>query len=144
MSTFTLTIVLGSSTMSTPEDVGRTLNAVAAKLADGNKEGTIRDDNGNNRGGFGADDWPSDDASDDDPEDDERGFQPHYGLAELRALPTLDQSMFADLKVDEDNKRAWLSRMTAADGAPYENQVSIEREINGVWTTVAQYQATDD
>lgn len=65
----------------------------------------------------------------------------HYTLAELQALPTISQAHFANLKIDDGKERIWLSRMTVADGAPYENQVSVEALQAGNWVTVEQYQA---
>lgn len=65
-----------------------------------------------------------------------------FTLQELKMLPTLSQSQFDNLKVEIKNKaRVWLSRMTIADGMPYNNQVTIERLINGNWKTVTEYQA---
>lgn len=49
-----------------------------------------------------------------------------YTLAQLKAMPTLFVSHTDDLKVDTQSERVWLSRMTRADGMPYNNQVTIE------------------
>jgi hypothetical protein len=65
----------------------------------------------------------------------------HYTLQELNALPTLDQAHFDNLKVEEGNTRVWLSRMEKQDGAPYDNQVTVEIAIKGKWYTIEQYKA---
>lgn len=62
-----------------------------------------------------------------------------YTLAELEAMPTISQGHTDDLKNDTGEFRIWLSRMTVADGMPYDNQVTVEKLINGVWTTIEEY-----
>ncbi|ULO07141.1 hypothetical protein H1230_30100 [Paenibacillus sp. 19GGS1-52] len=64
-----------------------------------------------------------------------------YSLAELKALPTLQQSHTDNLKKDTGNERIWLSRMTVGDGMHYNNQVTVEVYTNGKWNTVDTYQA---
>lgn len=64
-----------------------------------------------------------------------------YSLAELEAMPTISQGHMDNLKVDTGTMRVWLSRMTREDGMPYNNAVTVERLINGVWTEVEQYEA---
>lgn len=64
-----------------------------------------------------------------------------YSLAELKALPTLQQSHTENLKKDTGNERIWLSRMTVGDGMPYNNQVTVEVYTDGKWNTVDTYQA---
>ena len=64
-----------------------------------------------------------------------------YTLAELEALPTIEQAWTGDLKAKAPKKRVWLSRMTVADGAPYDNQVTIETYTNGSWAPILTYQA---
>lgn len=64
-----------------------------------------------------------------------------HSLAELQALPTLQQSHTDNLKKDTGKERVWLSRMTVADGMPYNNQVTVEVYSNGKWNTVDTYQA---
>jgi hypothetical protein len=71
---------------------------------------------------------------------------PHYGAAELRALPTLSVGQADDLKVDTDlprgmGIRVWISRLTVEDGMPYENGVTVEYRVGGRWYTVAEYAA---
>lgn len=69
------------------------------------------------------------------------GKPPRYSLAALKKMPTKDWSHFDNLKYDDGKYRVWLSRMTVADGAPYDNQVTVEQNKNGVWTQIDQYQA---
>ena len=64
-----------------------------------------------------------------------------YTLAELQALPTIEQASTGNLKVKAPKKRVWLSQMTVADGAPYNNQVTIETYANGSWAPILTYQA---
>jgi hypothetical protein len=69
-----------------------------------------------------------------------------YTLAELQALPTLESGHFDNLKIDEkvgsSHARVWLSRLTVADGMPYNNQVTVEERVgSGNWETVDTYQA---
>ncbi len=58
-----------------------------------------------------------------------------YTLAELEALPTLSQGHTDDLKVETENTRVWLSRMTVEDGEPYNNKVTIEKLKGGYIST---------
>lgn len=64
-----------------------------------------------------------------------------FSLTELLTLPTLSQGQFDDLKIEKGVTRVWLSRMTKADGMPYNNQVTVERIVNGNWKQLQQYQA---
>lgn len=54
-----------------------------------------------------------------------------YTLAELEALPTLSQGHTDDLKIETENTRVWLSRMTVEDGEPYNNKVTVEKLKGG-------------
>ena len=64
-----------------------------------------------------------------------------YNLAYLELQPTLHQGHFDNLKVDENGLRVWLSRMTVADGMPYNNEVTIEQYVNNNWQEVIRFQA---
>lgn len=68
-----------------------------------------------------------------------------YTLAELEALPTLSVSQCDDLKIETDNTRVWLSRMSIEDGQPYNNQVTVEKITEGKrgarWEITEQYEA---
>lgn len=70
----------------------------------------------------------------------------HYSLKRLQSLPTLHQGQCDDLKIETNKIRVWLSRLTKADGMPYDNQVTIEeyklsKKDGYTWQTVEQYQA---
>jgi hypothetical protein len=65
-----------------------------------------------------------------------------YSLEELESLPTLTEGHMDDLKVDDGEYRVWLSRMTKADGAPYDHRVTIEKLMDGKWTTIETYEPT--
>lgn len=64
-----------------------------------------------------------------------------FSLTELLALPTISSGHFDDLKIEKGVTRVWLSRMTKEDGMPYNNQVTVERLVNGNWKQLQQYQA---
>jgi len=63
-----------------------------------------------------------------------------YTAEELKKMPTLHSGHFDNLKIDTGTVRVWLSRMTVADGAPYNNQVTVERLLAGKWTEVDKYE----
>jgi len=64
-----------------------------------------------------------------------------FTLRELKSKPTIESGHFDNLKMADDHTRVWLSRMTVADGMPYNNQVTVEKYIDGNWKTVSKYQA---
>lgn len=64
-----------------------------------------------------------------------------YTLKELESLPTLSVGQTDDLKIENNDTRIWLSRMTIEDGMEYNNQVTIEKLIDGCWLSTRQYQA---
>jgi len=56
-----------------------------------------------------------------------------YSAAHLATLPTLEQGHDADLKIQTDTERVWLSRMSAADGATG-SPIRVERlRADGTW-----------
>ena len=61
----------------------------------------------------------------------------------LLDMDTLVQTNFADLKVDDDNRRVWLSRLTKADGEPFDNTVYIEQYSYGKWKVTGFYSGDD-
>lgn len=65
-----------------------------------------------------------------------------YTLAELQAMPTIRVGHTDDLKVEGLVRRVWLSRLTVADGAPYDNEVAVEHwNPRGFWFTAQVYEA---
>ncbi|KPK27043.1 MAG: hypothetical protein AMK69_11070 [Nitrospira bacterium SG8_3] len=70
----------------------------------------------------------------------------YLGLAEnrllrrkdLEGLPTLMKGHFDDLKLETEEYRFWLSRMSVEDGMPYEDAITIEKLIDGKWVEVCQ------
>lgn len=64
-----------------------------------------------------------------------------YTLKELQAMETISQGHFSNLKIETENTRVWLSRMTVEDGAEANNMVTIEKLIDGRWETVEEYPA---
>jgi hypothetical protein len=64
----------------------------------------------------------------------------YFTTAELQALPTLSQGHTDDLKMETTARRVWLSRLTKADGQPYDNQITIEaKNEDGSWSIIRQY-----
>lgn len=65
-----------------------------------------------------------------------------YTLAELKEMPTIHSGHFDNLKLDDGNTRITLSRMTIADGMPYNNQVTVlTKDGKGDWKEVRKYEA---
>ena len=64
-----------------------------------------------------------------------------YALEDLERRATIYQGHFADLKLDGETERVWLSRMTIEDGEPYNNKVTVERLENGRWVEAREYEA---
>ena len=62
-----------------------------------------------------------------------------YKASELRALPTLCVAQADNLKIDTGSLRVWLCRCGVADGMPYDEQITIERLIDGRWIRIAVY-----
>ena len=65
---------------------------------------------------------------------------PRYTAADLKDLPTLAQGQADNLKLDDGETRVWLCRCGVADGMPYNNQITIERLVDGRWITVETYE----
>jgi hypothetical protein len=58
-----------------------------------------------------------------------------YSKAALAKLPTLRVGHTDDLKLESETERVWLSRMTKADGAGQDHQVTISRKReDGTWS----------
>ena len=64
-----------------------------------------------------------------------------YSLDALQSMPTLSRGQSSDLKIDTGFRRVWLSRCSIEDGEPYNNKVTIERLVSGIWETIVTYQA---
>ena len=69
-----------------------------------------------------------------------------FTLAQLEALPTINEGHTSDLKWDTGRTRVWLSRMAKGDGVPYDNQVIVETRQHAaskgpLWKTTLKYQA---
>lgn len=62
-------------------------------------------------------------------------------LDELEALPTLSVGQSCNLKIDEGDRRIWLSRCTVADGEPFDNAVTVETLVDGRWVDFERYPA---
>ena len=63
-----------------------------------------------------------------------------WTLEELRALPTLCTGQADDLKIDQGERRVWLSRCGVEDGEPFENKLTVEQYVDGRWQDVAIYE----
>lgn len=64
----------------------------------------------------------------------------YWLAADLEDRETIHHGQFDNLKIDTGELRVWLSRMTVADGMPYDNQVTVEFLRNGRWEIVEQYE----
>jgi len=62
-----------------------------------------------------------------------------YTTNDLQDLPTLSTGQVDNLKVQTEDTRVWLCRSGKADGMPYDNQISIERLVDGRWITTDTY-----
>lgn len=64
-----------------------------------------------------------------------------YRAADLRRIAPIHQGHFDNVYIETPTYRVSLSRMTRADGAPYDNQITEEvyDMKTGCWVTVAQY-----
>jgi len=62
-------------------------------------------------------------------------------LKEVKAMPVIRRTHASNVIVEEGIRRVSVSRMTVADGMPYDNQVIVEICIGGQWYVVAQYEA---
>lgn len=70
----------------------------------------------------------------------------YYKLDHLKALPVLEQGhtdnlMWKGYDIFGRAARVWISRMTKADGAKYDNGVTVESHVNGAWKTMQRYEA---
>ena len=66
-----------------------------------------------------------------------------FRLAELKPLETISSRKLDDLKMENEHTRVWLSRMTVADGAKHNNEVTIElfNEEAFTWKIDGKYEA---
>lgn len=62
-----------------------------------------------------------------------------YTLPQLKRMRTIHVGQYDDLKYDNGTYRVWLSRARTEDGAPYNDQATVERLRGGRWVTVDQY-----
>lgn len=57
----------------------------------------------------------------------------------LSAKPVLSSGQADNLHHVGDGERLWLSRTGVSDGEPFENTITIEREVDGRWVSIAKY-----
>lgn len=62
-----------------------------------------------------------------------------YKGQELYDMPTISQGHTDNLKIQTPDTKVWLSRMTKEDGMPYDNQVTVEKLVDGNWVIDEQY-----
>ncbi len=62
-----------------------------------------------------------------------------FTLPQIRRMRTIHVGQYDDLKYDNGTYRVWLSRARVEDGAPYNDQVTVERLTGGRWVTVDSY-----
>lgn len=61
-------------------------------------------------------------------------------LREIRSMPIIRTSQYDDVLFENEKYRMWLSNMTVDDGAPYNDQVTVEEYIDGKWVIIMQYE----
>ena len=62
-------------------------------------------------------------------------------FTDLESMETIEQGYTDDLKIHEDSFKVWLSRCDTYDGMPYDNAVTIEKNIDGRWVELFMYEA---
>lgn len=64
-------------------------------------------------------------------------------LEEIRNLPVIRQGHFDNVVMEESKLRVLHSRMTVTDGAPYDNQITVQTydPDRAQWVITQQYQA---
>ena len=71
-------------------------------------------------------------------------FVPCFSLAELNVMPTLLVGAHSNLKVKTPTREVWVSRLTRADGAPRNHEVTVyDLDHDGdlpVWNLVHSYE----
>lgn len=60
-------------------------------------------------------------------------------LKEALELPVISQGHFDNVIQETSEFRVLISRMTVADGMPYDNQISVLQLVDGSWQTVELY-----
>lgn len=67
-----------------------------------------------------------------------------YTKSELENKRTLSVGQASNLKVEDYDHnppmRVWLSRMTVADGMPFNNAIEVEYYLDGRWIEVERYE----
>lgn len=66
-----------------------------------------------------------------------------FSLKQINAIPTISEGHTDDLKLDDGVTRVWVSRMTIEVGADRDNEVVVERLVQGSWYVIDEYQPTD-
>lgn len=68
-----------------------------------------------------------------------------FSLAALQAMPVVSQGHFDNVVFNNGGTKISLSRMTVADGAPYDHQVTVQKieteDGRNNWVTVREYEA---
>ena len=62
-------------------------------------------------------------------------------LEYLQNLPTIESGQYDNLKIQHEDVKVSLSRMTVKDGYPYNNQVRVETLGKNGWILVRTYEA---
>lgn len=60
-----------------------------------------------------------------------------YTLAQLQAMPVIHQGQYNNLHYEDADTRIWISRLTTADGMPYDYMVTTEKLQNGKWVAIS-------
>jgi hypothetical protein len=134
---FRVRIDMGNEAMQSPQDVAWALRNLAHLIDPYTDWRTFHSDervgdiNGNAVGSWTIDKRSSETIN----------SETRYTLDDLECRTTLSEGQFGNLKIETEGFRVWLSRMHVADGAEYENGVTVEHLINGSWVTINEYEA---
>lgn len=64
-----------------------------------------------------------------------------FSLADLQAIPVLTVGQADNVLLNHGGIKVSLSHTAVADGAPYDNQVTVQKNSRNGWQTIREYQA---
>lgn len=67
-----------------------------------------------------------------------------FRLEDIEEQETIHSGQYENLKFDDGQIRVWQSRMTVADGMPYDNEITVEVLDDGCWVTKHSFPLEED
>ena len=67
-----------------------------------------------------------------------------FELNDIKEQEVLHSGQFDNLMFDNYKMRVWLSRMTIGDGAPCNDEITVELLENGRWVTKHSFPLADE